>query len=124
MHHFRTNPKSLTFNPKPSTLNQYPMCYHLKTKHGNTEAVIDDNCGISKFYSIAETLTRELKIDFLNQEDDAVDLDWDFIYKSQVLTLHYNVFNGVSVYPQHVKSILHENNMVLEIADFLERRAY
>ena len=26
------------------------MCYHLKTRYGGTEAVIDDNCGISKFY--------------------------------------------------------------------------
>lgn len=100
------------------------MCYHLKTKHGNTEAVIDDNCGISKFYAIAETLSKELNIDFLNQVDDSVDLDWDFKYKNQVLTLHYNVFNGVSVYPQHIKSVLQENNMVLEIAHFLERHAY
>ena len=100
------------------------MCYHLKTKHGNTEAVIDDNCGISKFYAIAETLSKELNIDFLNQVDDSVDLDWDFKYKNQVLTLHYNVFNGVSVYPQHIKSVLQENNMVMEIAHFLERHAY
>ena len=100
------------------------MCYHLKTKHGNTEAVIDDNCGISKFYAIADTLSTELKVDFLNQVDDTDSLDWDFKYKNQVLTLHYNVFNGVSVFPQHVKSILLENNAVLEIAHFLERRAY
>lgn len=100
------------------------MCYHLKTKHGNTVAVIDDNCGISKFYAIAETLTTELKVNFLNRENDANDLDWDFKYKNQLLTLHYNVFNGVSVFPQHVKSILKENNIVLEIAHFLERRAY
>lgn len=100
------------------------MCYHLKTKHGNTEAVIDDNCGISKFYAIAETLTSELNVNFLNQVDDVDTLDWDFKYKDQVLTLHYNVFNGVSVFPHHLKSILHENNAVLEIALFLERRAY
>ncbi|MEP7145227.1 MAG: hypothetical protein ABI707_20245 [Ferruginibacter sp.] len=100
------------------------MCYHLKTKHGNTEAVIDDNCGISKFYEIAATLTKELKVNFINQVDDKETLDWDFSYKNQVLTLHYNVFNGVSVYPQHVKSLLQENNVVLEVAHFLERMAY
>ena len=100
------------------------MCYHLKTKHGNTEAVIDDNCGISKFYAIAETLSSELKVNFMNQVDDKDTLDWDFRYKNQVLTLHYNVFNGVSVYPLHVKSILQENNIVLEVAHFLESRAY
>ena len=100
------------------------MCYHLKTQSGNTEAVIDDNCGISKFYAIAETLSSELKVSFLNQVDDADTLDWDFCYKNQMLTLHYNIFNGVSVFPQQAKSLQKENNMVLEIAHFLERKAY
>jgi len=100
------------------------MCYHLKTKNGNTEAVIDDTCGISKFYAIAETLSSELQVNFLNQVDDVDTLDWDFRYKDEVLTLHYHVFNGVSVFPQHNKSILRENNLVLEIAHFLERRAF
>jgi hypothetical protein len=100
------------------------MCYHLKTRHGNIEAVIDDNCGISKFYTIAATLTDELKVDFLNQVDTTDSRSWDFRYKNQLLTLHYSVFNGVSVAPRHVKSIVKENNVVLEVASFLERRAY
>jgi hypothetical protein len=100
------------------------MCYHLKTKHGNTEAVIDDNCGISKFYEIAATLTNELKVIFINQVGNTDTLAWNFKYKNQVLTLHYNVFNGVSVFPLHVKSLLQENNVVLEVAHFLERSAY
>lgn len=100
------------------------MCYHLTTTHGNTEAVIDDNCGIAKFYAIAETLTSELNVSFLNQVDDVDNLDWDFKYKNQVLTLHYNVYNGVSLFPHHVKSVVNENNAVMEIANFLEHRAY
>ena len=100
------------------------MCYHLKTQNGSTEAVIDDNCGISKFYAIADTLTADLQVNFLNQVDDADTLDWDFHYKNQLLTLHYNIFNGVSIFPQHAKSIQQQNNAVLEIAHFLERRAY
>lgn len=100
------------------------MCYHLKTKHGNTEAVIDDNCGISKFYEIAATLTNELNINFLNKVNGKDTLTWDFEYKNHLLTLHYNVFNGVSLFPKHVKSILQENNVVLEVSNFLEHRAY
>ncbi len=100
------------------------MCYHLKTPHGNTEAVIDDNCGISKFYAIADTLSAKLKVNFLNQVDDAESLDWDFCYKNQLLTLHYSIFNGVSIFPQQKKSLRQENNTVLEIANFLERLAY
>lgn len=100
------------------------MCYHLKSQNGNTEAVIDDNCGVAKFYAIAETLTVELQVSFLNQVDDTDTLDWDFKYKNQVLTLHFNAYNGVSVFPHHVKNVLQENNAVLEIAHFLEHRAY
>jgi len=74
------------------------MCYHLKTPLGNTVAVIDDNCGISKFYAIADTLAIELQVSFLNQVDDAESLDWDFHYKNQLLTLQYNIFNGVSIF--------------------------
>jgi hypothetical protein len=100
------------------------MCYHLTTKHGNTEAVIDDNCGISKFYAIADTLTANLKVNFLNQVDDAETLDWDFKYKNFLLTLHYNIFNGVSIFPRQSKNMQQENNAVIEIAHFLERMAY
>jgi hypothetical protein len=100
------------------------MCYQLKTNTGGTEAVIDDNCGISKFYSIADTLADELKVTFLNQVDDAETLDWDFKYKSQLLTLHYNIFNGVSIFPQSSKSREKGNNAVMEIAKFLEKKAY
>ncbi|MCW3093907.1 MAG: hypothetical protein JWP81_4976 [Ferruginibacter sp.] len=100
------------------------MDYYLKNQLGNTEAVIDDNCGIKKFYAIADTLTSELQINFINQVDDTETLDWDFRYKNQLLTLHYNIFNGVSVFPRHVKSVLRENNVVMEVAHFLERRAF
>lgn len=98
------------------------MCYHLKTHSGGTEAVIDDNCGISKFYLIADTLADELNVTFLNQVDDAETLDWDFKYKSQLLTLHYNIFNGVSIFPQNPKNKEKGNNAVLEIAKFLEKK--
>ncbi|MEO5647850.1 MAG: hypothetical protein ABIQ56_05775 [Chitinophagaceae bacterium] len=100
------------------------MCYHLKTNSGGTEAVIDDNCGITKFYLIADTLADELNITFLNQVDDAETLDWDFKYKSQLLTLHYNIFNGVSIFPQDAKSRKKGNKAVIEIAKFLEQKAY
>ena len=99
------------------------MSYQLKTLNGGTEAVIDDNCGISKFYLIADVLTEQLKVTFLNQVDDVDTLDWDFKYKNQVLTLHYHTFNGVSILP-HTKGLPKENEAVKEVARFLERNAY
>ena len=100
------------------------MCYQLKTSNGSTEAVIDDNCGISKFYAIASTLADELQVSFLNQVDDCDTLDWDFKYRNQFLTLHYHVFNGVSIYPQQAKNNALENNTVMEVAYFLEGKVY
>jgi len=100
------------------------MSYELRTNFGGTEAVIDDNCGISKFYAIANTLAEDLQVKFMNQVDDAETLDWDFQYKDQFLTLHYNIFNGVSIFPRHIKSIKKDNNAVMEIAHFLEQRAF
>jgi hypothetical protein len=100
------------------------MCYHLKTRTGNTEAVIDDNCGITKFYAIANTLAEHLQVKFMNQVDDSENLDWDFHYKNQLLTLHFSMFEGVSIFPHHIKSLVKENNAVLEVAQFLEHQAY
>ena len=100
------------------------MCYALKTQNGGTEAVIDDNCGISKFYAIANTLADHLQVQFMNQIDDAETLDWDFKYKDQFLTLHYTIFNGVSIYPQQQKSAKKESKAVMEVANFLESQAY
>ena len=100
------------------------MCYALKTQYGGTEAVIDDNCGISKFYAIANTLAEDLQVNFLNQIDDADSLDWDFKYKDQFLTLHYNIFNGVRIYPHQQNSVKKENSIVMEVATFLEKHAY
>ena len=100
------------------------MCYELKTSNGCSEAVIDDNCGISKFYAIANTLAKDLKVNFLNQIDDAETLDWDFQYRGQFLTLRYSMFNGVSILPLQKKHVSKNNNVVMEVAHFLEHRAY
>ncbi|HPH85174.1 MAG TPA: hypothetical protein PLC48_06920 [Ferruginibacter sp.] len=100
------------------------MSYQLKTQTGATEAVIDDNCGISKFYAIANTLADQLQVIFLNQVDDSDTLDWDFKYKGQFLTLHYNIFNGVSIFPQQVNSKKNDNKAVMEVAHFLQRQVF
>jgi hypothetical protein len=105
-------------------IKTHVMSYQLKTKSGATEAVIDDNCGISKFYAIAHTLSEDLQVIFINQVDESETLNWDFKYKDQFLTLHYNIFEGVSIYPQHIKTAKKENIAVMEVAHFLERHAF
>ncbi len=101
------------------------MSYNLINQYGNTEAVIDDNCGISKFYNIANTLVSDLKIKFMNQVDESENLDWDFKFKGNLLTLHYSMYNGVSIMPQMLKgNYTKQNNAVLEVASFLHKRVY
>lgn len=100
------------------------MCYHLKTPFGGTEAVIDDNCGISKFYSIAGTLSDELKVKFIKQVDNADSLNWDFKYKKNLLTLSFNIFNGVSILPGALKNSRNVNKAVEDLAQLLVQRAY
>lgn len=100
------------------------MCYELKTPNGGTEAVIDDNCGISKFYAIAQTLADDLQVRFLNQLDEGESLEWDFMYKDELLTLHFNMFNGVSIVPGSQQTRRRDPSRVMEVAHFLEKRAY
>lgn len=100
------------------------MPYQLRNHFGATEAVIDDNCGISKFYAIARTLSDDLKVTFINQIDDAESLEWDFLFKEQFLTLHFNIYGGVSIAPCKVNELSFENKAVVELASYLVQRVY
>ncbi|MDQ6812762.1 MAG: DUF3630 family protein [Bacteroidota bacterium] len=92
------------------------MSYHLTFATGNIEAVIDDNCGMKKFLSIASMLVSEHKIKFIAKEDHNDTIDWYFRYKGQVLNLHYNIYNGVSICNRSAG----DNKMVTELAKSLE----
>ena len=96
------------------------MSYQLKNNLGTVEAVIDDNCGMKKFYSIAATLSSELKIKFLEKQDDFHSVDWDFKYKGHPLKLHYNIYNGVSIFPNDMR----DNEAVTELASLLEKKYF
>lgn len=96
------------------------MSYQLTNSSGTVEAVIDDNCGMKKFYSIANMLANELRIKFTGKQDDFDTIDWDFKYKGHLLKLHYNIYNGVSICPTNIK----DNGAVTELALLLERKYF
>ena len=100
------------------------MSLTLRTDFGCTEAIIDDDCGLKRFYEVANILSDDLEIRFTNKEDDFDTLTWDFLYNGHILTLHYNIFNGVSILPQNILNKEKVNKAVVEVADFLERNAY
>ena len=99
------------------------MSLTLRTDFGCTEAVIDDDCGLKRFYEVANILSDELKINFLNKLDDFDSLMWEFTYRGHALTLHYNIYTGISIYPRKFREApRRDNDAVIEVARFLENK--
>jgi len=96
------------------------MSYQLTLDSGSIEAVIDDNCGMKKFFSVAEALVKEYKVKFLSKQDNSDTIDWLFSYKGRKLILHFNIYNGVSISNTQSK----DNSAVSELAASLKRRFY
>jgi Protein of unknown function (DUF3630) len=85
------------------------------------EAVLDDNCGFQKFYKVAQTISEKLKLKFVRKEEDSDTMDWDFHYKGRPLTLHFNIYTGLSILPAKQK---HDSVAALEFASLLQRKYY
>jgi hypothetical protein len=96
------------------------MSYRLTSATGGVEAVIDDNCGMKKFLSIANMLISEHKIKFTTKEDNSDTIDWYFRYKGHKLILHYSIYNGVSICNDNSK----HNRVIDELAASLERKSF
>ncbi|HSF88127.1 MAG TPA: DUF3630 family protein [Saprospiraceae bacterium] len=93
----------------------------LRNDYGCTEAVIAENCGFDKFYKVADLLSEKIKIKFTNKIDDSDTSYWDFIFKGHKLTLHYNIYDGVSIFPRNWKeAVRRDNEAVKELADILK----
>lgn len=99
------------------------MSLTLRTTLGCTEAVIDDDGGLKRFYQIADILSDDLKISFTNKEDDFDAISWDFLLGHHELTLHYSIYNGISVFPTKTKLARRKDNKaVVELANVLESK--
>src|SRR6476469_9445756 len=92
----------------------------LRTTLGCTEAVIDDDGGLKRFYQIADILTDDLQIRFINKEDDFDAISWDFEIGHHHLTLQYSIYNGISVFPTLTNHARKRDNLaVVELAEVL-----
>ncbi len=97
------------------------MSLMIRTVSGCTEAVIDEDGGLKRFYEVAHLLSENPQVRFSAKTDDFDSIIWDFAYRSFALTLHYNIYTGISLYPQNCpKARTAENEAVLELADSLE----
>jgi hypothetical protein len=87
---------------------------------GWTEAFIDENCTNEKFYKVAGILHTTLGITFKNKIADLDSMYWDFVFNDAELTLHYNNYVGVSIFPRAlINAVSVENKTVTELAQTL-----
>lgn len=97
------------------------MSLTLRTTLGCTEAVLDDDGGLRKFYQIADILSDELKVNFVAKEDDFDAISWNFLMGHHQLTLQYSIYNGISVFPTLIREAKkRDNQAVVELANVLE----
>ena len=96
------------------------MSLTLRTARGCTEAVIDDDGGLKRFYQIAGILSDDFEVSFTNKEDDFDAISWNFALGNYKLTLHYSIYNGISMFPTKTKDARKkENSAVIELANVL-----
>lgn len=96
------------------------MSLTLRTSLGCTEVIIADDGNLSLFYHVAGVI-NDLRIKFVKKEDEFDSINWDFKYKGHNLTLHYNIYNGISMFPTKTSSAdVKDNKAVVELANMLE----
>ncbi|NOT49929.1 MAG: DUF3630 family protein [Chitinophagaceae bacterium] len=101
------------------------MSLTLRTNLGCTEAVIADDGGLKQFYRVANILSQDFDIKFSNKEDDFDTIDWEFRFKGHNLTLHYSIYNGISLFPTKTRDALSKDNKaVVELAGVLEGKLF
>ncbi len=86
----------------------------IEKNKGYTEAILDDDCGFEKFYRTAGLLESVFQCVFTQKLDDQDSLYWDFEYKESRLTLHYNIYMGISLFPTRFKEASSSDNKDVE----------
>jgi hypothetical protein len=93
--------------------------------NGHAEAVLDDNCGFQKFYKVAYTISEKLRLPFTRKQEKSDTIDWDFSYKGRALTLHFNVYTGLSIVATPQKLMAKKDgDLAFELASTLKKQYY
>ncbi|HET7898034.1 MAG TPA: hypothetical protein VFL47_10200 [Flavisolibacter sp.] len=97
------------------------MSLTLRTTLGCTEAVLDGEGGLKRFYQIASILSDDLNVVFTNKEDDFDAINWDFQLEKYLLTLQYSIYNGITLFPAKMNEARkRENEAVVQLANVLQ----
>jgi hypothetical protein len=101
------------------------MSLTLRTSLGCTEAIIAEEGGLKEFYHVANILSQDFDVKFSNKEDDFDTIDWEFRYRGHNITLHYSIYNGISLFPTKTKdAVSKDNKAVVELAGVLENKMF
>ena len=101
------------------------MSLTLRTNNGCTEAVIIDDGALKEFYRLANILSQDFDVKFSHKEDDFDTIDWEFRFKGHNLTLHYSIYNGISLFPTKTRDALSKDNKaVVELGGVLQEKLY
>lgn len=99
------------------------MSLALRTSLGCAEVIIADDGNLQFFYQVANLLEDDFQIKFLNKEDEFDSISWDFRYKGYQLTLHYNIYSGILLFPTKTREAGYkENKSVMELAELIEEK--
>jgi hypothetical protein len=89
------------------------MSLTLHTSLGFTEAVIDGG-NLKCFYQIAGILSEDPRVTITNKQDDVYEINWSFEYGKHQLKLHYNIYDGISLYPAKTTDARRKDNYAVE----------
>jgi len=73
--------------------------------------IIDEQGSLTEFYSLTDKLSQSRHVRFTSKNDEADNIEWHFKYRGHHLTLQYNIYNGVSLYPDDQKDIKAMNEL-------------
>jgi hypothetical protein len=97
------------------------MSLTLRTTLGFTEAVIDAAGGLKRFYQIASVLSDAFSVSFTKKEDDFDAISWEFRLNNYHLTLEYNIYNGILLFPtKGAGARKRDNEAVVQLANVLQ----
>ncbi|MFD1469225.1 DUF3630 family protein [Hymenobacter caeli] len=81
--------------------------------NGYNELIIEENCDYNLFYNTADKLEAKFNVEFINKLDGLDTAYWIFRYESALFVLHYNIYSGVSMYPENLeKATDRENHLI------------
>ena len=90
------------------------MKYTKEIDKGYPNIQLSFDVEFEEFYRVADILQKELNVVFYSTVDDFDSLYWHFKFEGGDLTLHYNTFLGISIYPSLAKNFSQGDEKAIE----------